>query len=415
MFRVASNTWLIALTIQRGAALAIAWLLAASSAAAVAPSSAKDRIVRAPENPDPEVLLIGVYKDLAANNLRKAQSKADALVEAYPNFRLGHLIRGDLLLMHTRPVTTLGAVHGEAGEALKDLREEAMVRLKSLRERPDPDMMPRPVLQLRQDQKHVLVVDTRRSRLYVYENQLGQPKLVKDYYMSQGKYGVDKFKEGDKKTPLGVYYITGRLSPQRLPDFYGSGALPINYPNEWDKLQGRSGSGIWLHGTPSDTFSRPPLASDGCMVLTNVDLHTLYTSVEINKTPVVISDDLEFVNKTRWNNDRNLAAKLVEGWRRDLESLDAARFMANYSRQFKSERGEDLDTWFDKQSLQRGIRQASVTLRDMTLFFYPGRDDMIVGTFTQDTMVGKMQSSMRKRQYWVKEGARWKIVYETKL
>lgn len=63
------------------------------------------------------MLLIGVYKELAANNLRKAQSKADALVEAYPNFRLGHLIRGDLLLMHTRPVTTLGAVHGEAGEA----------------------------------------------------------------------------------------------------------------------------------------------------------------------------------------------------------------------------------------------------------------------------------------------------------
>lgn len=415
MFRFASNTWLITPTIKRGAVLAIAWLLAASGVAAAAPSAAKDRNVRSSENPDPEVLLIGVYKELAANNLRKAQAKADALVEAYPNFRLGHLIRGDLLLMHTRPVTTLGAVHGEAGEALKGLREEAMARLKSLRERPEPDMMPRPVLQLRQDQKHVLVVDTRRSRLYVYENQSGQPKLVKDYYMSQGKYGADKFKEGDKKTPLGVYYITGRLSPQRLPDFYGSGALPINYPNEWDKLQGRSGSGIWLHGTPSDTFSRPPLASDGCVVLTNVDLHTLYTSVEINKTPVVISDNLEFVNKTRWNNDRNLAAKLVEGWRRDLESLDAARLMANYSRRFKSERGEDLATWFDKQPSLPGIRQASVTLRDLTLFFYPGRDDMIVGTFTQDTVIGKMQSSMRKRQYWVKEGVRWKIVYETKL
>lgn len=411
----ASNTWLTAKAIQRVAMLAIAWLLAASGVAAAAPPTAKDKIVRASEKPDPEVLLIEVYKALGANNLRHAQAKVDALVAAYPNFRLGHLIRGDLLLMHTRPVTALGAMPGEAGEALQGLRKEARVRLQSLRDRPDPGLLPRPVLQLRPDQKQVLIVDTRRSRLYVYENRSGQPQLVKDYYMSQGKYGADKFKEGDKKTPLGVYYISGRLSPGKLPDFYGSGALPINYPNEWDRLQGRGGSGIWLHGTPPDTFSRPPLASDGCVVLTNADLHTLYNSVEINKTPVVISDNLEFVNKAKWNNDRNLAAKLIEDWRRDLESLDAARLIANYSRRFKSERGEDLATWFDKQPSLRGITQASVTLRDLTLFFYPGGNDMIVGTFTQDTAIGKTQSSMRKRQYWVKEGARWKIVYETSL
>lgn len=176
------------------------------------------------EDADPETLLIDVYQELAANNLRQAQSKADALVEAFPNFRLGHLIRGDLLLMHTRPVTTLGAVPGGAGEKLQDLRDEAIARLKWLRERPDPDLIPRAVLQLRDDQKHVLVVDTKRSRLYLYENRSGQPKFVKDYYISKGKFGVDKFKEGDKKTPLGVYYITGRLPPERLPDFYGSGA-----------------------------------------------------------------------------------------------------------------------------------------------------------------------------------------------
>src|SRR6478736_716696 len=38
---------------------------------------------------DPEVLLIEVYKSLGAGHLRVAQDKADALVEAYPNFRLG--------------------------------------------------------------------------------------------------------------------------------------------------------------------------------------------------------------------------------------------------------------------------------------------------------------------------------------
>jgi murein L,D-transpeptidase YafK len=405
----------------RALLLGLSWLLAASSWAAPAPRAGRVPPARPTvpvaiaDKPDPEVLLIDVYKELGANNLHKALTKADQLVEAYPNFRLGHLIRGDLLLMHTRPVTTLGAVDGPE-EKLKNLREEAMVRLKSLRERPDPDMMPRLVLQLRDEQKHVLLVDAKRSRLYVYANHGGQLKLVTDYYVSQGKYGVNKIKEGDQKTPIGIYYITSHLHGERLPDFYGSGALPINYPNEWDKINGRSGSGIWLHGTPSDSFSRPPLSSDGCVVLTNPDLHKLTSSVEIGKTPVLIGESIEFVNKTKWDNDRKLAVKLLEQWRRDAESLSPERLMANYSRQFRSERGEDFDTWLGKhkQSVS-GVKDLSVTVRDATHFIYPGRNDMIVSTFTQESLIGKSKSSIRKRQYWAKEGMQWKIVYELNL
>ncbi len=397
--------------------LGLSWLLAAGSWAA--PSAVDARLspataqaIAAASKPDPEVLLIGVYQELGANNLRKALEKADALVEAYPNFRLGHLIRGDLLLMHSRPVTTLGAVNGPE-DKLRNLREEAMVRLKSLQERPGPGMIPRLVLQMRDDQKHVLLVDAKRSRLYMYENKGGELKFLSDYYISQGKLGVNKLKEGDQRTPIGIYYITSHLPGARLPDFYGSGALPINYPNEWDKLNGRSGSGIWLHGVPSDSFSRPPLSSDGCVVLTNQDLYKLATSVEVGKTPVVISESIEFVTKAKWENDRNLAARLIDGWRRDVESLNPQRLMANYSRNFKSDRGEDLSTWVGKQQQSvRGVKELSIALRDATHFFYPGRDDMLVSTFTQESQIGKSKTSIRKRQYWAKEGVQWKIVYE---
>jgi murein L,D-transpeptidase YafK len=401
---------------RRGLATGLWRLFAVSIAIASSSSLAKTQSVRATEKPDPEVMLIEVYKELAGNHLRQAQQKADALVEAYPNFRLGHLIRGDLLLMHTRPVTTLGAVANAPEEKLRNLREEATARLKYLRERPDPNLVPRVILQLRDDQKHALIVDAKRSRLYVYENQRGQLKFVKDYYISQGKLGVHKLKEGDQKTPIGIYYITGHLPGARLPDFYGSGALPINYPNEWDKLNGRSGSGIWLHGTPSDSFSRPPLSSDGCVVLTNPDLHKLAESVEIGKTPIVIAESVEFVNKAKWDNDRNVAARLVEGWRRDAQGLNPTVLMANYSRQFKSERGEDLPTWFPRQhQIFSRVKDLSIKLRDVSYFFYPGRNDLIVSTFTQDAFVGKSKSSIRKRQYWVKEGAQWKIVYELNI
>jgi len=392
--------------------------LLVGKACAMPPSSVTpnlDRALVTSLSPNPDVLLIEVYKDLAANRLRDAESKVDSLIHAYPNFRLAHLIRGDLLLMHTQPVATFGAVRG-ADDKLKNLREEAVVRLKAWRDRPDPDLIPRAILQLRDDQKHALVVDTKRSRLYVYENQSGQLKFITDYYISQGKLGTNKVKAGDQKTPIGVYYITGRLTGPRLPAFYGAGALPINYPNEWDKRQGRSGSGIWLHGTPMDSYSRPPLSSDGCVVLTNPDLNKLSGSVEIGKTPVVITERVEFVNKTKWNNERNHATKLINEWRVDLESLDIPRLIGHYSSQFKSDRGEGLAAWSARQkALWGGVKKISVTLRDMSLFLYPGRDDLIVGTFTQEIDSGKGKNALRKRQYWIKEDARWKIISEVAL
>ena len=396
--------------------MSLPWVLAMAcgmpAAAAVRARAAQTVREAAAQMPDPEVLLIEVYKDLGANHLREALAKADRLVKAYPKFRLGHLIHGDLLLMQTHVVRTFGAVKGPE-EKLRNLREEAMARLKSLIERPDPSLVPRLILQLRDDQKHALVVDAARSRLYVYENQGGQLKFVTDYYISQGKLGINKFKEGDQKTPIGVYYITGHLSGARLPGFYGAGALPINYPNEWDRINGRSGSGIWLHGSPPDSYSRPPLSSDGCVVLTNPDLSKLVQSVEIGKTPVVISDNVEFVSKAKWNSDRAVATRLVDAWRRDVESMNAPRVLAHYSTHFKSERGEDLHAWFSRQQpIIPGAKGLSLKLSDETFFFYPGRNDMIVTTFTQEAFMGKARSTLRKRQYWVKEGTQWKIFYE---
>ncbi len=395
-------------------------LLGVGACLMASPAQAK----RPPENlggkpdskPDPEVLILEVYKDLAANHLIQAQAKIDALVEAYPTFRLGQLIRGDLLLMHTQQVKTFGAAANAPADKLKNLREEAIVRLRSLRQRPDPNLMPRAILQLRDDQKFALIVDAKKSRLYVYENRGGQLKFMSDYYVSQGKLGVHKLKSGDQKTPIGVYYITQRVPGAKLPDFYGAGALPINYPNDWDKLNGRSGSGIWLHGTPSDSFSRPPLSSDGCVVLTNTDLNKLYASVEIGKTPVVITEHVEFVTKSKWDADRNSAAKLLETWRRDVESRDPARLMSNYSNKFKSDRGENLSVWFNKhQKLLNGVKQVAIQVKDVTFFRYPGREDMIVSTFTQEAMVGKSKNSIRKRQYWAEEGSKWKIISETTM
>jgi len=380
-----------------------------ASSSAIPPQALQSEI----RKPDPEALLIEIYKDLGNNRLQEAQAKADSLVAAYPHFRLGHLVRGDLLMMHARPVKGFGAMADAPADKLKDLRAEAMVRIKSLQERPNPNLIPRPVLQVGDDQKNVLVVDTSRSRMYVYENQGGQLRFITDYYISQGRYGVNKSREGDQRTPIGVYYVNARIPGPKLPDFYGTGALPLNYPNEWDKRNGRSGSGIWLHGTPSDNFSRPPLSSDGCVVLANPDLQSLYSTAEVGKTVVVISDGIQFVNKTEWDKDRGSASKFMDQWQQDMEATDADKVLANYSPAFRSNLGESLSTWFSRQQKSlNGARPSSVKVRDLSLYRYPGKDELIVSTFTQETAVGKNKNAIRKRQYWQKEGSQWKIVYE---
>ncbi|MBW9332628.1 murein L,D-transpeptidase [Herbaspirillum sp. RU 5E] len=364
--------------------------------------------------PDPEALLIDIYKDLGANRLREAQAKADALVAAYPTFRLGHLVRGDLLLMHARPVRNFGAMADGPSDKLKELRDEAMVRIRSLQEKPDPKLIPKAVLQVGEDQKNVLVVDTTRSRMYVYENQGGELKFQNDFYISQGRFGANKTKSGDQRTPIGVYYVNNRIPGPKLPDFYGTGALPLSYPNEWDKRNGRSGYGIWLHGTPSDNFSRPPLSSDGCVVLANPDLQNLYSTAEVGKTVVVISQHVQFVDKNEWVRQRDAASSMLEQWGQSLENADADKVLSYYSPEFRSAQGENLATWFGRQQKSlNGARYTSVKLRDVSLFRYPGTpEDMIVSTFTQESAVGKSKNAIRKRQYWVREGSQWKIIYE---
>lgn len=381
-------------------------------------SHAAKKPVRAPvaHKANPEELLSDIYRDLSENHLRQAQEKADALVDAYPNFRLGHLLRGDLLLMHTRPVAMLGAAAPAGVDAkLADLRREAAVRFQAEPGRPSSALVPRALLQMRKDQRHALIVDAKHSRLYLYENRNDEIHLLSDFYVSQGKLGVNKMREGDLRTPIGVYYIVRRLAGIKLPDMYGKGALPLDYPNDWDKVHGRSGSGIWVHGTPPETFSRPPLSTDGCVVVSNDDLNTLTRTVEIGKTPILIGDQVEFVSKTVMENDLKIASGLVESWRRDVERRDDASLRAHYSSHFKSAADEDADVWLAKQQFLPGAKKVSVTLSQPSYFRQPSQEEVIVSNFVQQTVVGRYRHAVRKKQYWAKEGHEWKIVAESNV
>ncbi len=303
----------------------------------------------------PEPALSGVVEAIESNRLDLALQRVEKLIAEHPNFRLAHLIRGDLLLARTRPLQTFGnVVKTVPRENVEDLRDEALARLRALRERPRPARLPRALLQLHPGQRHALLVDSRHSRLYVFENVGGRPNYVADYYVSLGKRGVDKAREGDQKTPIGVYHVTANLPRQKLSDFYGAGAYPINYPNQYDRQRGRNGYGIWVHGTPPDTYSRPPRASDGCIVLANPDLLSVGRLVQVGATPVIIADEIEWADAAALEAERSALAGALERWRADWESRDTERYLEHYAPDFRSG-SQDRKAW---AAHKRGVNAA---------------------------------------------------------
>ncbi|MGZ8196818.1 MAG: L,D-transpeptidase Cds6 family protein [Burkholderiales bacterium] len=360
---------------------------------------------------EPEALLIKTLLAIKNNQLETALLEIEKVLQASPNFRLAHLIKGDLLLARSQPLKTMGDATG-APDRVADLREEARARLaRSKHERP-ADRVPRYLVQLQSDQKYALVVDTSKSTLYVFENQAGTAKYLADYYISSGKNGIDKVREGDKKTPVGVYHVTSSMPREKLTDFYGTGAFPINYPNEWDRRQGRNGSGIWLHGTPSDTFSRPPQASDGCVVLTNRDLEVIRQRVQVGLTPVIISSGIEWVQPQAISGVRQELAGALEQWRRDWESLNTEKYLAHYSPTFRSGTQDYKAFAQQKRQVNAGKQWVKVKVDGLSMFLYPGKEKVAVVTFVQDYSSSNLQNRMRKRQYWIKEGSGWRIVHE---
>jgi len=360
----------------------------------------------------PEPGLAGVLQAIEAHRPDIALKRVDELLAAHPNFRLAHLIRGDLLLARARPLYSFGnAGKTVPREKVEDLRAEALVRLKAQRERPADKRVPRYVLQLHEAQKYALVVDSGRSRLFVFENVAGRPRHVADFYVSLGKQGIAKAREGDQKTPVGVYHVTGNLPRQKLADLYGAGAFPINYPNAWDKRMGRNGYGIWLHGTPSDTYSRPPRASDGCIVLSNPDLLSLASYLQVGLTPVIISDTVEWMDVDVLEAERRSLAEAIESWRTDWEARDTTRYLAHYAPGFRSD-NQDLAAWSaHKRKVNAGKSWIKVGLGGVAMFRYP-HENFVVVSFDQDYRSSNLSNTMRKRQYWVRDGARWRILYE---
>jgi len=358
-----------------------------------------------------EKLLASSLHAIGNNKLDVALNEVDSLLKVNPNFKLAQLVRGDLLLARSQELDNFGNAPNAPRASMNDLRDEARARLLRVQQPQPFNSTPKYLWQLDDQQRYAVVIDTSKSTLYLYENINGKPRYVDDYYISVGKKGADKVSEGDQKTPLGVYFINSHLGKDKITEFYGPEAFPLSYPNEWDKREGRNGHGIWLHGTSNSTYSRPPKASNGCVVLANKDLLQLGKLIQIGHAPVIITSHMEW-SKDSDKADRKQLIDEIEKWRSDWSSLNTNAYLEHYAQDFSSAKKNRIAFAKHKKLVNSRKTWIKVKLHKLSIFSYPNQPDLAVVSFEQDYDSNNLTNQMIKRQYWMKRNNVWQIVYE---
>lgn len=354
--------------------------------------------------------LIAGLVEISQGDLDQALESLSGVIDRQPNFRLAQLIYADLLTARAGRLSGFG--NGGPRDLVDGMRQEAQMRLRRYLEKPPEEALPANLLQLPESAASALLFDVQDYRMYLFRRQGDHLVRDKDYYISIGKGGTDKRFEGDHKTPIGVYHIASYLPGSELPDLYGVGAFPITYPNLWDRWHGRTGSGIWIHGTEFDTYSRPPLSSRGCLTLSNQDFTSLRRDVEIGKTPIIVSRGLEWQDPAAMEEDRASLTKTLDAWQRDWESLDTDRYLSHYSQSFRTE-GKNRATFAaHKRRVNGSKRFIDIELKDVGIYRYPGEDNLVLIEFLQDYRSSNLNSQRRKHQYWRQEANGWKIIFE---
>ena len=111
-------------------------------------------------------------------------------------------------------------------------------------------------------------------------------------------------------------------------------------------------------------------------------------------------------------NERSALNKKIDEWRTDWESKDVDRYLKHYSSNFKTS-DQNLEQYAQqKRQVNASKEWIKVKLSNLSVFRNPGKEELVIVTFEQDYKSNNLNNQMKKRQYWIREGGTWKIIYE---
>ncbi|MDY0123107.1 L,D-transpeptidase family protein [Sulfurimonas sp.] len=221
---------------------------------------------------------------------------------------------------------------------------------------------------------NILACDKSVSTLELYSLDENQSfNYRKTYDAFTGKLKGDKVREGDLKTPIGIYQITQKLSKEtKLDPFYGPLAFVTSYPNIYDSYRGKNGSGIWIHGLPSedrDEFTR------GCIAINNSSIECLDRNIDIDKT-VLIIDDAKVKQNISKDTLSSILAQLYS-WRYSWIYDDIEGYLSFYSPEFVRSDGMNIEEFRKyKTRVFKKVEKKTIIFNDINVLPYPNTSNI---------------------------------------
>ena len=254
--------------------------------------------------------------------------------EALPTARAARDMEPRSRLAHWLEAQNVLATSGLATQVKKsdlDLVHESEARLHRVPE----GHLPANIIALAENLnigRYLLLSDLSISRIYIFDLAQKNPTLVREIYSSIGLAGAIKQREGDRKTPIGVYRLMKEIRNPRPDGFLGDLAITLDYPNAEDRRAQRTGSGIWIHGVPQEVHVRPPRSSDGCLAVANSDMEMIRNYVEFGKTHIVIAPDIQWLSPSDWEAHRTKRLAHMGMTKASVQSSNQAVFFVSDSR-----------------------------------------------------------------------------------
>ena len=267
------------------------------------------------------------------------------------------------------------------------------------------ELYPAYLIEIPSSIENVFIADIENAKLIQYSVEKNRPIKNQEYLLPVGKNGSGKKIQGDKKTPLGVYFITEKLDISKLPPRYGAAAYPLDYPNSLDRYMKKTGYGIWLHGTDPDILKRPPRDTDGCLALQNKQLLELSEYLVPMNTPIIVVKTINWKTEDQLNLIRNELHEVLGAWKLSFESSESERFVSFYDTNVLMSSISEYSIIEDSSVIKK-----SIVIMDLTIIGDPLKSDIVLTRFTQKIRYNDIISAEKKRLYWQKQKDGWKII-----
>ncbi|MFC1650990.1 murein L,D-transpeptidase family protein [Candidatus Latescibacterota bacterium] len=264
---------------------------------------------------------------------------------------------------------------------------------------------------------YILLVEKSNHKIYLLKYENGAKALVGVYDCKTGKEKGDKRVEGDQKTPEGVFFLEDKYSRADIRRLvgrskayqYGDMAFTTDFPNNIDQLNGKNGSGIWLHGTDEEFSESSALDTRGCVVTTNETINTLSNYINLHRTPLIIVEDLEFNTKEEHEAKRRELLGMLDNWRSSWEDKRLDEYIGHYSDKFSSSGRNRSSLKTYKSAIFNAHTINHINIDNIILLKHNGG---MVAKFNQDYSASNYKAKNIKELYYVKNIDSWKIIAE---